>query len=34
VDGLDADELERLADRLEAIEKEEIAAHVEVLPEA
>jgi hypothetical protein len=33
-DGLDADELERLADRLDALKKEEIAAHVEVLPEA
>jgi len=34
VDGLDADELERLAGRLAALEKEEIAANVEVLPEA
>jgi len=31
---LDADELDRLADRLDAVEEEEIAANVEVLPEA
>jgi hypothetical protein len=32
-DGLDADELERLADRLDALEKKEIAANVEDLPD-
>jgi hypothetical protein len=34
VDGLDADELALLADRLEALGKEKIAANVEVLPDA
>jgi hypothetical protein len=34
VDGLDGAELERLADQLAALTKEEIAANVEVLPDA